>query len=325
MSREPSPLPPLTVSWDSEGEIADVVRLPFFEANVYFVGAPGQPWAIVDTATEGRFAAIRDAAEARYGKESRPEAIYLTHGHPDHVGSALALATYWDVPVFVHRMELPYVTGKADYPPPDPTVGGAFSIVARFFTLERTDLGAFVRPLPPGALPGMAGWQAVETPGHSPGHVSFFREADRALLAGDACATVDMDLWDALVLKKPGLARPPSPFTPDWVNARKSLKRLAALRPTVLACGHGEPLSFPELPDALQGFAEQFIIPLKGRYVSDPAQFDENGVTYLPPQPRAGFPLKAVALSAAALIVLGIYWNLRNRSEQTNRRAGKSD
>ena len=61
------------------------------------------------------------------GAGAPPEAIVLTHGHFDHAGSALQLAEYWDVPIYAHRLEMPYLTGKADYPPPDPTIATSTS------------------------------------------------------------------------------------------------------------------------------------------------------------------------------------------------------
>src|SRR4051794_672175 len=80
-------------------------RVPFPAVNAYLVGEPGGQWAVVDTGTPGSGERIREVAEARYGKTSRPEAIYLTHGHNDHSGSARELAAYWDVPIYAHPME----------------------------------------------------------------------------------------------------------------------------------------------------------------------------------------------------------------------------
>ena len=88
----------------------DVGWQPISFVNAYFVGHPRGPWILVDAGLPGRAAQIFDAAEARFGAGSRPEAIYLTHGHYDHAGSALKLAERWDVPIFAHRMELPYLT-----------------------------------------------------------------------------------------------------------------------------------------------------------------------------------------------------------------------
>src|SRR6478752_3395505 len=70
--------------------------------------------------------------------------------------------------------------------------------------------------LPVGELPGLPNWEWIATPGHSPGHVSFFRSSDRVLIAGDAFATMDMDSWSGLVGGKKELARSGAPFVMDW-------------------------------------------------------------------------------------------------------------
>lgn len=277
-----------------------VVRLPFLTVNAYLVGEPGGPWAVVDTGMTNAFEAIVAAAAERYGKEARPAGIYLTHGHPDHVGSALALAVYWDVPIYVHTMEMPYLTGKSDYPPLDPTMGGPTGLLARFLNAKAPDLSGYIQTLPEGELPGMPGWEWVPTLGHSPGHVSYFRRAGRVLLAGDACGTIDMDHWDRIIKGRVILSHPASAFTPDWGNARKSMKRLAKLLPNIVACGHGVPMSGANVGPLLESVAEEFIIPLKGRYVSDPARFDENGVTFLPPAPPDPLPRRIAVVSALA-------------------------
>ena len=77
----------------------DVGWLPVSFANVYFIGRPGGKWLLVDAGMPGRANEIMEAAEARFGAGSRPEAILLTHGHMDHAGSARALAERWDVAI----------------------------------------------------------------------------------------------------------------------------------------------------------------------------------------------------------------------------------
>ena len=280
----------------------DVGWLPISFVNSYFVGRPGEPWALVDAGLPGRSSQIFEAAEARFGAGSRPEAIYLTHGHFDHRGSAASLAKTWDVPIYAHRMELPYLTGRADYPPPDPTIGGAMAFLSRFTPSGGCDLEAEVRELPEGELPGMAGWRWTATPGHSPGHVSFFRSSDRVLLAGDAFATMNMDSWTGLIGKKEELSRAGAPFNMDWEATRRSVRVLADLRPHIAGCGHGIPMDDDELPECLLNFARAFSPPRHGRYVTDPARVDENGVLSLPPAPFDPVPLA----TAGALLLAGI-------------------
>ncbi len=280
----------------------DVGWLPISFVNIYFVGRPGGKWALIDTGLPGRAEQIYAAAEARFGAGSRPEAIYLTHGHFDHRGSALALAKKWDVPIYAHRMEMPYLTGLSGYPEPDPTIGGAIAFLSRFMPAGAADLGERLRELSDAELPGLEGWRWTATPGHSPGHVSFFRSSDRVLLAGDALATMDMDSWVGLMTGKMKISRAGAPFNTDWEATRRSAQKLAELRPNVLACGHGIPMSDGELPERLQRFANQFPIPRHGRYVRRAAGVDESGVVSLPPAPLDPVPL----VTAGVLLVAGI-------------------
>ncbi len=296
-----------------------VAWLPLTFVNVYAVGEPGGPWTLVDAGLPSRAAQIREAAEARFGVWARPRAIVLTHGHGDHVGSASDLAGYWGVPIYAHPLELPYVTGKSSYPPPDPTIGGVMGLLSRFIPTKPVDLGGRARELPlDGEVPGMPGWRVVETPGHSPGHVSFFREADRTLLAGDALATVSMESVAGIAGMLTGrqeIARPSPPVNTDWTQVGESIDRLAALRPTVLACGHGAPMAGLGVADELALFARNFAPPPHGRYVAQPARTDRNGIVDLPPPAPDPLP-KYAALAGGALAAASVAARLSRRRRQ---------
>src|SRR5437879_7011794 len=107
----------------------DVGWLPVSFANVYFIGRPGGKWLLVDAGMPGRANEIMEAAEARFGAGSRPEAILLTHGHMDHAGSVLALAERWDVAIYAHRLEVPFLNEKSVYSPADHTVLAMIAIL----------------------------------------------------------------------------------------------------------------------------------------------------------------------------------------------------
>ena len=150
----------------------------------------GGTWVLVDTAWRGRAELIRSAAETLFGADARPRAIVLTHVHPDHAGSASELARMWDVTVYVHPDELPL--------PPSGRIIGALVRVERNWMFPSGQDG--LSPIDPDAGgPGLPDWQVIPTPGHTPGHLALFREADRALIPGDAVLTVNLNsLGDAL-------------------------------------------------------------------------------------------------------------------------------
>ena len=272
----------------------DVAYLTIGFVNVYFIGSPGGSWMLVDTGLPGSAAwTLRVAAELFGGP---PDGIILTHGHFDHAGAADELSRTWRVPVFAHPLELPYLTGRSDYPPVDASMGGAIAHMARAFPSRGVNLGRRVRALPPdGTVPGLPDWLWLHTPGHTPGHVSLYRPADRALIAGDALATMDLDSWIGIATESPALARPAAPMTSDWIAAHESVLGLAGLEPATIGAGHGVPVVGREIQPALRRLAVDFPFPSRGRYVEDPAIADETGVTELPPAGPDPYPARLMA------------------------------
>jgi glyoxylase-like metal-dependent hydrolase (beta-lactamase superfamily II) len=251
--------------------VPDLTRLRFLFVNLFLYGSSAN-WVLIDAGLQGSAGTIVDTAEDRFGRGAVPQAIILTHGHFDHVGAFPELFEHWDVPVYAHRLELPHLTGQADYPPPDPTVGGgAMALMSFAYPNKAIDLGARVRALPDdGSVPNMPGWRWLHTPGHTAGHVSLFRDGDRCLIAGDAFVTTKQESLYAVVTQEPEVHGPPAYFTPDWANARRSVERLAALRPAIAATGHGPPLGGHDLSDGLEKLAHEFdrvAVPEQGRYV----------------------------------------------------------
>jgi glyoxylase-like metal-dependent hydrolase (beta-lactamase superfamily II) len=274
------------VTAPAETRVAEgVFRIPLSIVNAYMVGPPGagdRGWVLVDAGLSLSRGAIMAAAAAAYGPRSRPAAIVMTHGHFDHVGSLEALAEAWDVPVYAHPLEMPYLTGRADYPPPDPAVGGgAMAWLSPLYSRRGIDLGGRARPLPAdGSVPHLTGWRWAHTPGHAPGHVSFFRDADRTLIAGDAFVTTKQESFFAALLKPEVVHGPPAYFTIDWDQARASVRRLAQLNPEVAATGHGVPMHGEGMRRQLHHLADEFdrlAVPADGRYVRHPARADERG------------------------------------------------
>ena len=268
-------------------------------------------WMVVDTGLKWSGGKIKKVAACLFGKESKPTGIVLTHGHFDHVGSVAKLSEYWDVPVYAHHMEIPYLTGKSSYPPPDPTVGGGMMASAAFmYPNSPINIWQHLRVLPSDeSIPGLAGWKYLHTPGHTPGHVSLFRELDKVLVVGDAFVTMKQESVISILTNKKEISGPPKYFTTDWEASEASVRKLAYLHPATAASGHGAPMRGRELKVALEHLMNHFneeAIPPQGRYIHEPAVADANGTVYIPQkQARENNDLVWKAFGVSAVIALG--------------------
>jgi glyoxylase-like metal-dependent hydrolase (beta-lactamase superfamily II) len=274
--------------------------------NSYVLETGPNACVLVDCGFPGWAPKIRDALRLVQDGECVPTAIVLTHGHIDHRGAARELAEEYDVPIFAHHLELPYLDGRSSYPPPDPTVGGLHAMLSRFLPYGPTQLGRHLSMLPGSDTDGegileefLPEWRWLFTPGHSPGHIVLYRQADRTLVAGDALETANMDSWIEGISKRRHLWRGGTPFTCDWGAASQSARLLARLQPEALCCGHGNPMVDSHLARELGCLAESFPIPSKGRYAHAPAHTDSDGVVELPEAPLDTLPLAFLGLAAA--------------------------
>ncbi|WP_114937840.1 MBL fold metallo-hydrolase [Mucilaginibacter endophyticus] len=275
--------------------------------NIYMIAnRPGaaKGWVLVDTGLKGSASKIIAMAEDLFGPGTRPAAIVLTHGHADHAGGLEELLKIWNVPVYAHTLELPYLTGLSAYPPADPSLrDGMMSLLSTFFPTAPINLGNKVKAIEmEEGIPELPEWKVIHTPGHTPGHISLFLPINSTLIAGDAFSTTKAEsaLYSFSSLKK--LTGPPRYFTTDWDAAAQSVRRLTALEPRTVAAGHGPAMRGRELHDELHELAdnfEQVAIPSNGRYVKHPAVADEMGVKYIPPYVSSGILKASVGLAAA--------------------------
>ena len=282
----------------------DVYRITTGLSNAYLVVLSGSAGGYV----------VVDAGDASYGKKImqaardlfehvRPRAILLTHAHFDHAGGLPEILRAWpDVPVYAHALELPYLNGNRRYPPGDPTVGGAMAEMSRFMDTSRpTPLPTAVEVLPEdaGDLDIMPCWQLRPSSGHTPGHVSFWNESERILIAGDAVVTLHQNNPLVIASGRPVIFHPPPYATYNWNHARQSARSLAELEPVYLCTGHGKPIHGRQVAKDLARFAACFPTPKRGRYVHAPARFNREGPTFIPPKPVDY--VKHIVLAGAAL------------------------
>ena len=260
-SQIPMPADAIAGRPDASGVITlapDLASMRTMIVNVAFLGTR-EGWLLVDAGLPGSRVSIARAAQARFGG-APPQAILLTHGHFDHVGSLKTLADLWDVPVYAHADEHPFLDGSKSYPPPNPRLtDGLMSALSPLFPRKPLDIRPRLRALPEdGGVPGQPGWRWLHTPGHAPGHISLFKEEGRLLVAGDAFVTTEQESLVAALMQRPELHGPPRYFTPDWAAAEESVNRLNALKPELAVTGHGPPVQGEALRAGLERLAGDF-------------------------------------------------------------------
>lgn len=248
-------------------------------ANVFFIGNPAvsNEWVLVDAGMPGSGHRILEEAVNHFGPDHRLKSIILTHGHFDHVGGLIDILEEYKVPVYAHPLEFSYLKGITDYPTPDHEVQGGFvAKMSKGFPVEAIDITAHLHALPEdGSVPDMPGWQWIHTPGHTEGHISLFREKGRVLLAGDAFVTVKQDSLYKVTVQKKEIHGPPVYLTTNWRAAWESVVKLADLRPSIAATGHGKPVRGSALAKGLVHLATNFqevAVPKYGKFVSSSKQ-----------------------------------------------------
>jgi glyoxylase-like metal-dependent hydrolase (beta-lactamase superfamily II) len=204
--------------------LADDVHLieafPPYAINAYLVGD-----VLVDAGTRHHAGTI-----LRQLTGHAVTAHALTHGHADHQGSSHEICEKLNLPLWCGEAEAPAVERgePQEGMPPHPVnwlfrriMPGPGHPVAR--RLHEGD--------------EVAGFKVLDTPGHSPGHISLWRESDRTLICGDVFTNIDT------LTGLPGLHEPKRFFTPDPARNRESMRRLADLNPSLTLFGHGRPLT----------------------------------------------------------------------------------
>jgi len=154
----------------------------------------------------------------------------LTHAHPDHQGASRDICEKFGIPFSCPEADIPAAE--------DPNVireRQPDQFMAVFFWRIFHGPGHKVDK-PIGEGDEVAGFEGLDVPGRSAGHVAFWRESDGVLVLGDVLANMDQ------LTLIPGLHEPKPYLTPDPEENRRSARKLAALEPKLVAFGHGAPL-----------------------------------------------------------------------------------
>ncbi|MDX6676408.1 MAG: hydroxyacylglutathione hydrolase, partial [Solirubrobacteraceae bacterium] len=158
----------------------------------------------------------------------------VTHAHPDHFGSSHAVCEALGVPLWTGERDAEALESAS----PVPAAGRVPALLAK---MKMPPGHPVARRLREGDE--VAGFVVLDTPGHSPGHISLWRASDRTLVCGD------------VFFNLPRLRPPPRMLTVDPQRNRESMRRLAELRPALALFGHGPPLRDPERLARVAGYA----------------------------------------------------------------------
>jgi hydroxyacylglutathione hydrolase len=148
----------------------------------------------------------------------------LTHAHPDHAGGSKHVVDTLGVPFWAPANDAGAVE-RGQSEGPDRRFNGLVERMGRFATVPIT------RRLQEGEE--VAGFTVIDTPGHSPGHISFWRESDRVLVCGDVWFNMNV------FTLRPGLRAPLKLPTVDPALNARSQQKLVDLQPDVVCFGHG--------------------------------------------------------------------------------------
>lgn len=210
-------------------EIAkDVFQIPVMPRqmiNAYLIGS-----VLIDAGVQSSGGTLLKAIGSR-----KLTAHALTHAHPDHQGASAFLCQKLGLPFWVGTGDKTAAeTGNIAVTMPNPN-----HFVVRFEQKYFAGKGHPVaRTLKEGDM--IEGFRVIETPGHSAGHLSFWRESDGVLIAGDVLRNLNFGTTF------PELGEPLAMFTPNPAQNRASIRKIAALQPKVVCFGHGPVMRDPQ-------------------------------------------------------------------------------
>jgi glyoxylase-like metal-dependent hydrolase (beta-lactamase superfamily II) len=219
--------------------------------NIYFLEDEGGGVVQFDAGSRAMTKKARAAGEKLGGLRR----IVLGHAHADHRGTAPSL----DAPVFCHPDEVADAESDNAIAPYMDISELPVALARRVypFLLRRWDGGAVQIAGTVAEGDDVAGFRVVHFPGHAPGLIGLWREADRVALVSDVIYLIDSARLGKPL--PPGEASVPHPaWAWDHAKAKESVRKLAALEPAVVGTGHAAPLRGENLRETLERAAEKY-------------------------------------------------------------------
>ena len=208
---------------------------PANAVNVYLIEGPDGNYTLVDAAIPGLLPTLRRGMARRGVPLERIVRVLVTHAHPDHIGGLPELLAVLPVPIWIHAEDAPFARGEQrQLLPPTETLTGLNRQLSRVAANGSQPAVPIARILTGGEVlnevyPGLT---VVHLPGHSPGHSGFSLPDQHLLLGGDV--VMHMLPWR--------LTLPMASFTPNMLEAKRSIGTVAAMDVHTLGIGHGPPL-----------------------------------------------------------------------------------
>ena len=204
-----------------------IQRIPDDRGAQAYLYASGDELAVIDPGYTGSYRTVLEFIGRQGFRPADLGWVIVTHHHIDHAGTAFALAEATGARLAVHRADAPYLHpvrprermtfwGMADWLPP------------RLASYVVSSAGGELRQLDDGDA--VAGMTVVHGPGHTPGSICLWSEAESALFVGD------------ILNNERGLRIPPWTVNHTHAMAKRAPQRLRELRYQRAFFGHGPAL-----------------------------------------------------------------------------------
>jgi glyoxylase-like metal-dependent hydrolase (beta-lactamase superfamily II) len=218
-----------------------VISISLAWSNAYLL-QEGSDTALIDTGLYQDRERLMAALKQLGLQVGQLGAVYLTHAHCDHAGNAAHLAAQ-GARLYAHRAEASFIgLPRRSYACAGshmllrPLSMLAFLIGEHVYPVARRNADVLLQDGDTVDAPGGA-LRVIACPGHTPGHIAYYRERDGVLFSGDAILNI-------IPLRRlTALSLPIRVFSDNWPQTIRSAQRLAQLRPQTLLAGHGWPLN----------------------------------------------------------------------------------